>query len=38
MVLCQVVVIEKTYVMSVMFANLSESGYFSYAGHCVYKV
>lgn len=38
MVLYQLVAIEKTYVMSVMFMNLSESGYFSSSGHCVYKV
>lgn len=38
MVLYELVVIEKTYVMSIMFMNLSESRYFNYSGHCVYKV
>lgn len=38
MVLYQVVLFGKPYVMSVIFMNLSESGYFSYLGHCVYKL
>lgn len=38
MIFYQVVVIEKTHVMSIMFMNLPESDYFSYSGHYEYKV